>query len=443
VLGTASYTLAQAQAATIPALPPSISACAILVGKIIVQKNATTATEISSAFAASYSAASLSNHADLLNLDYANSGHTGFQPTLVSGTSIKTVNNASLLGSGDLAVQPTLVSGTNIKTVNNASLLGSGNILAGHTIKDEGSVLTTRTNLNFVGSAVTVTDDSSNDATVVTISSGAISDGDKGDITVSGNGTVWTVDTISPDKGGTGVVNSANNTITFTGNYPLGITLASSTSIALPATGTLATLAGTETLTNKTLTSPTFTGTPTAPTAAARTNSNQIATTAYVDGTMVLRTSVQTTSGTAIDFTGIPNWVKRISVFFNQVSTNGSSALILQIGCSANGIETSGYIGTYETITGSSGVAGNFSSSFQLENGTGASYTMNGMLFLLLMDANNTWTESATMGHGGEAYIRLSGGVKTLGGVLDRIRITTANGSDTFDNGSINIMYEG
>jgi hypothetical protein len=150
-----------------------------------------------------------------LNLDYANSGHTGFQPTLVSGTSIKTINNISLLG--------------------------SGNILA-------------------------------------------VPDGDKGDITVSGSGTVWTVDTISPDKGGTGVANSTNNTITFTGNYPLGITLASPTSIALPATGTLATLAGTETLTNKTLTSPTFTGTPIAPTAASGTNTTQLATTEFVVG---------------------------------------------------------------------------------------------------------------------------------------------------------------
>lgn len=43
---------------------------------------------------------------------------------------------------------------------------GSG----GHTIQDEGAALTQRTNLNFVGTAVTVTDDAGNDATVVTIS---------------------------------------------------------------------------------------------------------------------------------------------------------------------------------------------------------------------------------------------------------------------------------
>ena len=50
------------------------------------------------------------------------------QNTLVSGTSIKTINSTSLLGSGNVAVQPTLVSGTNIKTINSTSLLGSGDI---------------------------------------------------------------------------------------------------------------------------------------------------------------------------------------------------------------------------------------------------------------------------------------------------------------------------
>lgn len=56
------------------------------------------------------------------------SGDVAVQPTLVSGINIKTVNSTSLLGSGDVAVQPTLISGTNIKTVNSNSLLGSGNI---------------------------------------------------------------------------------------------------------------------------------------------------------------------------------------------------------------------------------------------------------------------------------------------------------------------------
>jgi len=33
-------------------------------------------------------------------------------------------------------------------------------------------------------------------------------------------------------------------------------------------------------------------------------------------------------------------------------------------------------------------------------------------------------------------------GTKTISGVLDRIRLTTVNGTDTFDAGSVNILYE-
>ena len=56
------------------------------------------------------------------------SGDISVQATLVSGTNIKSINSTSLLGSGDVAVQETLVSGTNIKTINSTSLLGSGDI---------------------------------------------------------------------------------------------------------------------------------------------------------------------------------------------------------------------------------------------------------------------------------------------------------------------------
>ena len=96
-------------------------------------------------------------------------------------------------------------------------------------------------------------------------------------------GATWNGVAVAPNRGGTGVANNVANTITFTGNYSLGLTLSANTAVTLPTTGTLATLAGTETLTNKTLTSPVMTGTPTAPTAADNTVTTQVATTAFAD----------------------------------------------------------------------------------------------------------------------------------------------------------------
>ena len=42
-----------------------------------------------------------------------------------------------------------------------------------------------------------------------------------------------------------------------------------------------------------------------------------------------------------------------------------------------------------------------------------------------------------------DAYIASVTGAVSLSGTLDRIRLTTVNGTDTFDAGSVNIMYEG
>jgi len=64
---------------------------------------------------------------------------------------------------------------------------------------------------------------------------------------------------LAPANGGTGIVNNAASTLTISGAFATTLTVTAATGVTLPTTGTLATLAGTETFTNKTLTSPTLT----------------------------------------------------------------------------------------------------------------------------------------------------------------------------------------
>jgi hypothetical protein len=157
---------------------------------------------------------------------------------------------------------------------------------------------------------------------------------------------------------------------------------------------------------------------------------------------LTFRTAQATTSGTAINFTDIPSWVKRITVMLNQVSTNGTSGLIIQLGDSSGGYKTSGYIGTGTAITGTNtcGIS-DFTAGFNAGTGTTITSSRSGCVFLL-NPGGNTWLASGTVTNGLVAAGHVQG-VAVLSGVLDRLRLTTNGGANTFDAGSVNIAYEG
>jgi hypothetical protein len=149
-------------------------------------------------------------------------------------------------------------------------------------------------------------------------------------------------------------------------------------------------------------------------------------------------TAVASTSGTSVDFTGIPSWAKRITVMFNGVSTSGTSPLQIQIGDSG-GVETTGYLSG--AWTGASNYQTGITTGFVLNGSTVAAVAYHGNITICNLNSN-TWSSSHSLGASGGSYHCLGGGSKDLSATLDRVRITTINGTDTFDAGSINILYE-
>ena len=150
-------------------------------------------------------------------------------------------------------------------------------------------------------------------------------------------------------------------------------------------------------------------------------------------------TAKASTSGTTVDFTGIPSWVKRVTVMFDGVSLSGTSQFLIQLGDSG-GIETTGYSGG-GLRTGASSLAGtNSTAGFYFANVTAAAL-FSGSITITNV-TGNTWVAMGLLGANTVEVVAATAGGKTLSATLDRIRITTVNGTDTFDAGTINILYE-
>ena len=149
-------------------------------------------------------------------------------------------------------------------------------------------------------------------------------------------------------------------------------------------------------------------------------------------------TAVASTSGTFIDFTGLPAWAKKITVMFNEVSTNGTSQRLVQLGTGSTTYTTSGYLATSSVVASTVNTTSN-TAGFLIYQDNPA-YVCSGHMTITNV-SGNIWISS----HVAKLATNLSvfgGASVTLGAALTAVRNTTVNGTDTFDAGSINIFYE-
>ena len=168
-----------------------------------------------------------------------------------------------------------------------------------------------------------------------------------------------------------------------------------------------------------------------------------------VTGTLapiVSGTAVTCAGQTSIDFTGIPSWVKRITVMFQGVSLSGTSNFLIQAGVGSTPA-TTGYNSAAVSVSVSvasttNGSAANTTNGFTAAGWVSTAASTASGQFVLTNISGNIWVGSGVLYAIGNLRIATFAGDLSLGGTLGMIRVTTVNGTDTFDAGSINILYE-
>ena len=155
-------------------------------------------------------------------------------------------------------------------------------------------------------------------------------------------------------------------------------------------------------------------------------------------GPKVLSTAVASTSGTSIDFTGIPSWVVRITVILNNVSVSSTNPMKIQLGTSS-GVDATTYTTTSTSFGSTTGATTSYTDGFYIRNFVTTDAVGGTVVFVNI--SGNIWVGNGCYATTVGTATGTTGGTKTLSGTLDRVRLTI-NGTDTFDSGSVNILYE-
>lgn len=156
----------------------------------------------------------------------------------------------------------------------------------------------------------------------------------------------------------------------------------------------------------------------------------------------IQRATAQTASGSSVDFTSIPSWVRRITVTMTDISFAAAGVARIRLGTSG-GLVTTGYLGsTYAFVSTPTITATALSSS---PEGIAAIVTTSGTSivfgqFIIVNMTGNTWQCNGAISRTNDGATNTSIGSIALSGTLDRLSLVAT--TSTFDAGTINILYE-
>lgn len=152
---------------------------------------------------------------------------------------------------------------------------------------------------------------------------------------------------------------------------------------------------------------------------------------------VTLGTAVATTSGSTVEVTGIPSNARRVSLVFDQVSTNGTVDPLVQLG-TALSVESASYAASGSLAVNGGIYAVSATNGFPILLDA-ATRTLNGEI-VFTQTSSNRWVASGTLASG-DAGVFSVAGAKSLAAALTRIALTT-NSADVFDGGSITPTWE-
>ena len=142
-------------------------------------------------------------------------------------------------------------------------------------------------------------------------------------------------------------------------------------------------------------------------------------------------------SGTTVEFTGIPSGVKQVTMNMATISTTGTANIQVQLGHGSTTFVTTGYVSSGSDYAGSAASTTGF-----IIYGASAGQSRSGPMNFYLMDsATNTWTLNGTIEYPGLGITCT--GIVSLAAPLSAVRLIT---TDAFDStpaaGKVSVQYQ-